>query len=133
MKKKFIILIILLYNKFYSQNLYDYKLKDVSNVKDRTKILDVLRSELKKNYNQEFVFVVKKLNVSAGFAWFEGYVRRKDGQDLLLEPSEDNHVNSLLQSRNGQWYIIKKEVFVKDVEWEALFNKNKVLKKIYLY
>ncbi|PBI94548.1 hypothetical protein BSF41_02970 [Flavobacterium sp. ACN2] len=121
------------YNQFYSQNVYDYKVKTVSNVKDRTKILDVLRSKLKKDYDQEFVFVVSQLNVSERFAWFNGYVHRKDGEGLLLEPGEDSHITALLQKKGNQWNVLKMEVFIKEVEWEDFLNKTKAPKKIFLY
>ncbi|WP_415325653.1 hypothetical protein [Chryseobacterium sp. MMS23-Vi53] len=133
MKKIFIILILAFsYDQFYSQNVYDYRVKTTSNAKDRAKILDLVRIELQKNYDQKFVFVVNKLNVSAGFAWFEGFVHKKDGGNILLEPGEDNHINALLKLKGSQWKIIKMETFIKEVDWDDFFYKTQAPKKIFL-
>lgn len=134
MRKAFIVFALIFFcSKFYSQNLYDYKVKTISNLKDRARILDVLRSELKKDYDHEFIFRVNKLNISVGFAWFEGYVRRKDGKDLLLEPYEDSHVKALLQMENKQWNIIKIEAFLNETDWEYIFKMTNAPRKIFFY
>ena len=132
----------------YSQTMYDYKKKTPSNEVDRTKILDILRANLYQDYQQEFIFVVNTLNVSANYAWFKGNVQRKDGRaeqmrkelDATFKEKYDDfpydccHVEALLKKSGEKWYIVAMEEFSTDIWWDGIWdNHPNAPKKIFSY
>lgn len=132
-----IIFFLYLFTNLYSTNVFsqtvsDYKVKTQSNIVDRTKILDILRAKLYEDYRQEFVFAVNKLNVSNGYAWFEGNAQRKDGGQVKVHQGDDCcHVESLLKKSGGKWYIVEMGAFSTDMWWDGLWNRTKAPKKIF--
>ncbi len=136
MKKIFLLgtlaLSIVFTNKLSAQTVYDYKVKTKDNAADRTKMLDILRARLYEEYRQEFVFVVDKLNVSGGYAWFQGEVRRNDGKPVQVDENVDCcHVEALMKVSKGKWYIVEIVAFSTDVWWEDLWERTGAPKKIF--
>jgi hypothetical protein len=135
--KKYILLIALTFsfiltNKLSAQAVYDYKVKTKANESDRTKMLDILRAKLYEEYRQEFIFVVDKLNVSDGYAWFQGVVKRNDGEPVQVNEEEDCcHVEALMKISKGKWYIVEMAAFSTDVWWEGLWERTGAPKKIF--
>lgn len=115
-----------------AQEVYDYRVKNSSNAAERTKMLDILRASLYQEHQQEFVFVVKKLYVSAGFAWFEGDAQRKDGRRVVVpEYADCCHVEALFKRSKGKWYIVEANAFSTDVWWDGLWDRTGAPKKIF--
>ena len=84
------IMLMLISQIIYSQDVRDFKIKNESNIKDRTMMLDILRAELYEDYKQEFIFVVNHFKVSQNYAWFEGTAQRKDGREIVFNPEESH-------------------------------------------
>ena len=110
--KKHIFVILLLSSYFsFSQEVKDFKKKTENNALERTEILDLLRTEIKKDINQDVQFVVKHLKVSGKYAWFEGEALRKDGKKI--EFPDDSYeccdVGGLFlkKKENGQLYKVE--------------------------
>jgi hypothetical protein len=107
-----------------AQAILSYKTKTTANAKDRTMILDVLRASLYQAHQQEFIFVVRKLNVTSTHAWFEGDVQRKDGKKVIYSVDDDCcHVEALLKRSGGKWYIVDMSSFSTDVWWENIWTR----------
>ena len=101
----------------YSQDVRDFKIKNESNIKDRTMMLDILRAELYEDFKQEFIFVVNHFKVSQNYAWFEGTAQRKDGREIVFNSEEEHDcclVTSLFKKSNGKWYIEESGAFGTD-------------------
>ena len=60
----------------YGQTLRDFKKKTEENTKERTAMLDLLRSDIKNYLEQDVVFVVNHFKVYGTYAWMEGTVQR---------------------------------------------------------
>jgi hypothetical protein len=136
MKKIFLLgtlaLSIVFTNKLSAQTVYDYKVKTKDNAADRTKMLDILRAKLYEEYRQEFVFVVDKLNVSGGYAWFQGVAKREDGMPVQVDENLDCcHVEALMKVSKGKWYIVEMGAFSTDVWWDGLWERTGAPKKIF--
>jgi hypothetical protein len=115
-----------------AQGILDYKTKNASNEKDRTMILDVLRASLYQSHRQEFIFVVKKLNVTSTHAWFEGEAQRKDGKKVISSEFDDCcHVEALLKRSSGKWYIMEMGAFSTDVWWDNIWVRYKLPKRLF--
>jgi len=111
-----------------------YKVKTPSNQVDRTKILDILRARLYEDYSQEFIFVVDKLNVSSGFAWFSGQVQRKDGRAVVVNQDDDCcQVQALLKKSGSKWYIVEIGAFSTDVWWEGIWERTNAPRRLFFY
>lgn len=127
MKKITISLMLLLVCQItYCQEIRDFKTKNESNSKDRTMMLDILRAKLYEDYKQEFIFVVNHFKVSQNYAWFEGTAQRKDGREIIFN-SEESHdcclVTSLFKKSNGKWYIEESGAFGTDVWWLGISSR----------
>ena len=136
MKKIFLLgtlaLSIVFTNKLSAQTVYDYKVKTKDNAADRTKMLDILRAKLYEEFRQEFVFVVDKLNVSGGYAWFQGVAKREDGMPVQVDENLDCcHVEALMKVSKGKWYIVEMGAFSTDVWWYGLWERTDAPKKIF--
>jgi hypothetical protein len=117
-----------------AQTLYDYKVKNASNAKARTAILNKLRDTLYGEYKQKFVFTINKLNVCNDYAWFEGNAARADGKEIVLPENNDYdccHVECLLQRKKGIWYIVEVGSFSTDVWYEGIWDRHKAPRKLY--
>ncbi|MFN5642103.1 MAG: hypothetical protein ACK4V4_05565 [Sphingobacteriales bacterium] len=117
------VVLLVLGNAAFSQPIISYKTKTSANATDRTKILDLVRAEQYKYVQQELIFVVKKLNLFGGYAWFEGEAQRKDGRKIIVDEYSDCcHVEALLKKNGGKWYIVKSSSFSTDVWWYGLWD-----------
>ena len=129
MKLQFLaILILLLTLRVYSQNaaVVDYKVKTAANTKERTEMLDALRTRLYNHTKMTLEFVVKHLNEADNYAWFEGDAQRKDGKSITFRESDDEvccHVEALFQKRAGKWVIAAETAFSTDVWYGAIAKK----------
>lgn len=104
----------------YGQTLRDFKKKTEENTKERTAMLDLLRSDIKNYLEQDVVFVVNHFKVYGTYAWMEGTVQRKDGKEIIF--TEDGydccHVEALFKKVNGSWILKENGAFSTDV-WYA--------------
>ncbi len=136
MKKISFVLLLFIFgslsNELQAQSVISYKTKTAANESERTKILDIVRASLYQGYRQEFIFVVNRLNLSGGYAWFEGEAQRKDGRPVRLEDYEDCcHVEALLKKSNGKWYLVEIGAFSTDVWYEDLMRNSGAPKAIF--
>jgi hypothetical protein len=110
----------------HSQTVQNFKVKNASNQKDRTMMLDILRADLYQNLKQEVVFVVKHFKVAGNYAWFEGEAQRKDGRQIRF-PTDGEYdccmVTSLFKKSNNKWYIVEKDAFCTDVCYWAIATR----------
>ena len=116
-----------------AQNIISYKVKTPQNASTRTLILDAIRDDLRKSERQEFVFVVDKLNLYNGYAWFAGSVQRKDGKPVNYNTdwADCCHVEALLAKRGSKWVVIDIGVFSTDVWYDGIWNKWKLPKSMF--
>ena len=70
--------------KLEAQIIYDYKVKNASNAKERTAMLDVLRASMYKDEKQHFIYVVNHFKSSGNYAYFTGKAQRKDGKEITF-------------------------------------------------
>ncbi|MHA8083170.1 hypothetical protein ACST14_07090 [Aquirufa sp. A-Brett2-15D] len=101
----------------HSQTVQNFKVKNASNEKDRTMMLDILRADLYQNVKQELIFVVDHFKVAGNYAWFEGKAQRKDGRQIRF-PAEGEYdcclTTALFKKSNGKWYIVESGAFGTD-------------------
>ena len=64
----------------FSQTLRDFKKKTETNAKERTAMLDLLRTDIKNDLEQDVIFVVNHFKAYGNYAWMEGTAQRKDGK-----------------------------------------------------
>ncbi len=104
----------------FSQTLRDFKKKTETNAKERTAMLDLLRTDIKNNLEQDLIFVVNHFKTYGNYAWMEGTVQRKDGKDLKFpdEAYDCCHVEALFKKVNGSWVLKANGAFTTDV-WYA--------------
>jgi endoglucanase Acf2 len=104
----------------YGQALRDFKKKTETNAKERTFMLDLLRTDIKNNLEQDVIFVVNHFKVYGNYAWMEGTVQRKDGKELKFpdEAYDCCHVEALFKKVNGSWILKENGAFSTDV-WYA--------------
>ncbi|MFM7565337.1 MAG: hypothetical protein ACKO68_01560 [Bacteroidota bacterium] len=108
----------------FSQTLRNFKTKNESNAKERTEMLDLLRTDIKNEIEQEVVFVVKHFNVYGAYAWMEGEVQRKDGREVM--PVRDAfdccQVEALFKKVNGAWLLKENGAFSTDVWYTCILS-----------
>ena len=104
----------------FSQTLRDFKKKTETNAKERTAMLDLLRTDIKNDLEQDVIFVVNHFKAYGNYAWMEGTVQRKDGKDLKFpdEAYDCCHVEALFKKVNGSWVLKANGAFTTDV-WYA--------------
>jgi hypothetical protein len=104
----------------FSQTLRDFKKKTEENTKERTAMLDLLRTDIKNDLEQDVIFVVNHFKVYGNYAWMEGTVQRKDGKELKFpdEAYDCCHVEALFKKINGSWVLKANGAFSTDV-WYA--------------
>jgi hypothetical protein len=134
MKKVRIILSLLAFMFFMNvttnaQMIYDFKVKNAANEKDRTMMLDLLRNSMYNSFKQVYAYKVDHFKVSQGYAWLSGVAERKDGKKIVLtgEQAYNNsccNVGVLFVKRGDKWFIEdESRVFPSDVygdEHEAM-------------
>jgi len=129
MKPRFLVVFLLLFAlRAYSQNapIVDYKVKTAGNIKERTEMLDALRSRIYGQTKMTVEFVVKHFKAANNYAWFEGDAQRKDGKPITFREDDANdccHVEALFQRRTGKWIIAEAAAFSTDVWYEAIAKK----------
>ena len=124
------IFIFLLFTAFFSiqfsfsQTLRDFKKKTEENTKERTAMLDLLRSDIKNYLEQDVVFVVNHFKVYGSYAWMEGTVQRKDGKEIVFtEDAYDCcHVEALFKKVNGSWILKENGAFSTDVWYVCIVS-----------
>lgn len=116
-----------------AQAIIDIKVKNPSNEKERTMMLDILRANLYQQYKQELIFEVKHFKMSAGFAWFMGNAARKDGKPVKTgEYSDGTHVEALFTKKGDKWYLAESGAFSTDMWWSGIsWNYPKAPKGIF--
>jgi len=108
----------------FSQTLRDFKKKTEENTKERTAMLDLLRSDIKNYLEQDVVFVVNHFKVYGSYAWMEGTVQRKDGKEIVFtEDAYDCcHVEALFKKVNGSWILKENGAFSTDVWYVCIVS-----------
>lgn len=115
----------------------DYKTKNPGNEKERTFMLDLLRSAMKKEYKQDFVFVVNTFSVSSnGYAWLMASAERKDGQSIEFSKDIEDfvdccHVECLFQKKGTQWAIVEQGSFSTDVWFDGIWERTKAPRQLF--
>ena len=104
--------------KLEAQTIYDFKVKNASNEKDRTAMLDILRASMYQYQKQQFIYVVDHFKSSGNYAYFTGKAQRKDGKEITF-PEDEAHdccyVSALFVKKAGKWYIEDSCIFPTDV------------------
>ena len=117
----FVSLLVMMFSMTNAQRILDYKVKNNSNVTERTMMLDIYRAKLYESYRQEFVFVVNHFKVGNNYAWLMGEATRKDGKSIRLSDAEDCcHVEALFKKIGSKWYIVESAAFSTDVWYEGI-------------
>lgn len=108
----------------FSQTLRDFKMKTDENTKERTEMLDLLRTDVKNDLEQDVVFVVNHFKVYGTYAWMEGTVQRKDGKELKFpdEAYDCCHVEALFKKVNGAWVLKANGAFSTDVWYACILS-----------
>lgn len=108
----------------FSQTLHDFKKKTDENTKERTEMLDLLRTDVKNDLEQDVVFVVNHFKVYGTYAWMEGTVQRKDGKELKFpdEAYDCCHVEALFKKVNGAWVLKANGAFSTDVWYACILS-----------
>jgi hypothetical protein len=118
-------LLLVMFSIAKAQLILNYKVKNNSNVTNRTMMLDIYRAKLYEEYRQEFVFVVNHFKVGNNYAWFMGEVTRKDGKSVRTNEMDDCcHVEALFKKIGSKWYIAESGAFSTDVWWEGIRDRN---------
>lgn len=103
--------------KLEAQIIYDYKVKNASNQKERTAMLDILRASMYQYQKQQFIYVVDHFKSSGNYAYFTGKAQRKDGKEVTF-PEDEAHdccyVSALFVKKGGKWYIEDSCIFPTD-------------------
>ncbi len=108
----------------FSQTLRDFKKKTEENTKERTAMLDLLRTDIKNDLEQDVIFVVNHFKVSGTYAWMEGTVQRKDGKELRFPDDAYDccHVEALFKKVNGAWVLKANGAFSTDVWYSCIIS-----------
>lgn len=100
-----------------AQTIVDFKVKNASNEKDRTAMLDILRASMYQIQKQQFIYVVDHFKVGGNYAYFTGKAQRKDGKEITF-PEDEAHdccyVSALFVKKAGKWYIEDSCIFPTD-------------------
>jgi hypothetical protein len=118
----------------HAQKVLDYKTKTSANQAERALLLELLRKAMYKEFKQEFVFAVDRLNVYNGYAWLKSNASRKDGKEINLDaeiPYDCCHVEALFVKKNGKWQIYEYGSFSTDVWWTSLWDDKKIPKQVF--
>ena len=95
------------------QSVTDFKKKSSTNSVSRTAMLDLMRTSVKKEINQDVVFVVNHFLVSGNYAWLEATAQSKISGKELRMPDDGYDCCGV------QALFVKREALVKA---EKLFN-----------
>ena len=101
-----------------AQTIYDFKVKNASNEKERTAMLDVLRASMYQYEKQQFIYVVDHFKASGNYAYFTGKAQRKDGKEITFPEYQARgccDVAVLFIKKGGKWFIEDACIFPTDV------------------
>ena len=118
----------------HAQKVLDYKTKTSANQAERALLLELLRKAMYKEFKQEFVFAVDRLNVYHGYAWLKSNASRKDGKEIKLDaeiPYDCCHVEALFVKKNGKWQMYEYTAFSTDMWWLGLWDDKKIPIKVF--
>ena len=109
----------------FSQTPRDFQKKTEANTKERTQMLDLLRTEIKNNIEQDVIFVVNHFLVYGNYAWMEGTVQRKDGKSLSFPDDGYDccHAEALFKKVNGNWILKEQGAFSTDVWFACILDR----------
>jgi len=87
-------------------------------------MLDLLRTDIKNDLEQDVIFVVNHFKVYGNYAWMEGTVQRKDGKELKFpdEAYDCCHVEALFKKVNGSWVLKANGAFSTDVWYVCIVS-----------
>jgi hypothetical protein len=125
MQPKFLIVVLLLMSfTAYPQTtkVLDFKVKTAANAKDRTEMLNALRTDMFKEWKLSFEYVLDYFKVSGDYAWLRGTALRKDGKDMTFPDDSYDccHVECLFQKKSGKWTVAASGAFSTDVWYWGL-------------
>lgn len=121
----FFLLFFLSQGSIMAQSIRDFKVKNDANVIERTKMLDLLRNEIKNDIEQDVIFVVNHFLVSGNYAWMEGTVQRKDGKQLKFPADYYDccHAEAIFKKVNGTWILKEEGAFSTDVWYACIHSR----------
>lgn len=105
-----------------SQSVRNFKVKNESNTRERTIMLDLLRADIKNDIEQDVIFVVNHFVVCGNYAWIEGTAQRKDGKKIVFPDDYYDccQVQALFTKYEGLWYLEEIGAFSTDVWYSCL-------------
>lgn len=108
----------------YGQVLRDFKKKTIENTIERTAMLDLLRTDIKNDIEQDVIFVVNHFKVYGNYSWMEGTVQRKDGKKLKFpyHTYDCCNVEALFKKVNGTWVMKINGAFSTDVWYACILS-----------
>lgn len=115
--KNILLLFCLISFSGFSQTVQDWTIKSKENQAERSQILDVARSEVKKDIKQDVIFQVIHLKTAGDYAWFQANALPKNGGELKMpeEYYDCCHVEGLFQRTDGKWNAVEFAGFSTDV------------------
>lgn len=106
-------------NMLNAQPIEDFSVKTTSNSVERKIMLDLLRTKVKKEFNQDARFSVNHFLVSGNYAWFTGGVTRSDGQRIIFPRDYEYdccHIEALFEKDSkGKWKVAESNAFSTDM------------------
>ncbi|MBM3430713.1 MAG: hypothetical protein FJX99_07010 [Bacteroidetes bacterium] len=127
MRTFFTSLVIFIGFSLKAQTVLDFKKKSNANAAPRTAMLNLLRTEVKKEINQDVVFIVNHFLVSGNYAWLEAKAQPKNGGKLIFPKDyragfyDCCHVQSLfVKNSKGAWQIAASGTFSTDLWFECI-------------
>lgn len=127
MRTFFTTLVIFVGFSLKAQTVLDFKKKSNTNAAPRTAMLNLLRAEVKKEINQDVVFVVNHFLVSGNYAWLEAEAQPKNGGKLIFPKDYQDgaydccQVQSLfVKNSKGAWQIAASGAFSTDLWYECI-------------
>lgn len=124
--KKLVVFVSLFFLAFElnAQGIRDFKKKNEKNQAERTQMLDLLRTSVKNEIEQDVVFVVDHFLVIETFAWMEGSVQLKDGKNPKMPTDYYDccHIEALFKKVGGNWILKENGAFSSDVWYNCLLD-----------
>lgn len=106
-------------NSMIAQPIQDFSVTTTSNSIERKIMLDLLRTKIKKEFNQDARFSVNHFLVSGNYAWFTGGVMRSDGQRIIFPRDYEYdccHIEALFEKDSqGKWKVAESNAFSTDM------------------
>jgi hypothetical protein len=99
-----------------TSSIRDFKVKTENNEAERLQMLDMIRTEIYEEIEQEIVFVVNHFMVSAEYAYLEAEVVRKDGKPIEFpdEYYDCCHTQAVFAKENNHWQTASYAAFATD-------------------